>query len=297
MRNWTYKSDYTAVAYKGTVPRSVVLTEDGIELPVTHPDVDLFRTPVFSNNDLVTNIGDKKAFSMIRVSTLVKELEETAQNYRQETLPASTVTGMMRRAARSNLASFGDGTSADPKQWPDPPHVEFANCAFDSPEDLKRFVETYGFGLNMIFDPRLPFAPPKAPTINVERLKQDQKTLRDTWGKTKHARVFKDHFLWSPDDIDVINGRPRIITSDIWDYISALYMIDLSAGRLKVCHYPDCRQLKYFVKERRNQKFCSTTCKNAFNIKFWLANPENREHWNAGRRKRSKAKARAIRKK
>ena len=97
----------------------------------------------------------------IRVATLVKELEQTAENYQRESLPVSGVNGMVRRAVHYNLAELVDSTPADLKQWPDPPHVEFANCAFDSPEDVKRFVETYGFGLQMIYDPPLRSDPPK----------------------------------------------------------------------------------------------------------------------------------------
>jgi hypothetical protein len=231
---------------------------------------------------------------MVRVSALINELEQTARNYQRDSLPVSNVSGMVRQAVHYNLKAF-DGNPVDVKQWPDPPHVEFANCAFDSPEDVKRFVESYGFGRGMIYDPRLPFEPPKAMNINADRLKKDQDWLRQSWGKTKHASVLKDHFLWSPDDIDFVNGKPRIIMRDIWDYIFALFLIDLSAGRLRVCAHPDCRQLKYFVKERRNQKFCSVTCKNAFHVNLWLANPENRDHWNAQRRQEPNVKKAAGR--
>jgi hypothetical protein len=146
-------------------------------------------------------------------------------------------------------------------------------------------VENYGFSAGMIYDPGFRYKPPEAITVTVERLRQNQEFLRRSWGRNERAEALKNVFLWSPDDIDFVNGKPQVIVRDIWDYILVLFLIDLSAGRLKICAYPDCHRLKYFVKERRDQKYCSTSCKNTFHVNLFLANPENRKSWNADRRK------------
>jgi hypothetical protein len=100
----------------------------------------------------------------------------------------------------------------------------------------------------------------------------------------RHRLVQKDAFAWSLEDISFVNGKPRITVRDISDYILLLYMNDCSADRLRVCINPGCKMLKYFVKERRNQKFCSVGCKNSFHVNTWLATPANRRKWNEYRR-------------
>jgi len=309
MRHWTSKDDYTAVAYEGTIPRRVIPTSEGVEiLPKAREE----RREEFPNI--------KQAGGLIPVSMLVEKIQKAAQDSREEFLPVNNVIATIRDTAQFTLRSWVDSVPADVKRWPDPPHVEFANCTFDSPEDVKRFVEAYGFGAGMIHEPpkatglwptldlevtrlvedygfnlqQIYDEPQKKMTIGVERLKADQQFLRQSWGKTEQGQALRNSFLWSPEDIEFVNGKPRIIVKDIWDYILVLHLIDLSKGRLRVCQNSQCKQLKYFVQERRDQKYCSTSCKNTFHMNLWLAMPENREHWNAARRK-SKGKAKPAR--
>jgi hypothetical protein len=275
MRHWRSQSDYTVIAYEGMVPRSAVVTPEGIEIPpIKQTERPEPRFPT-----------TKEVGGLVPVAMLVEELQQTAQDYKRDFLPTTAVLGMMSRNVHRALLTRIDNIPADVDHWNDPPHVEFANCAFHSPEDVKRFVETYGFGLNMIRDPGLHYNPEPAITVSLEGLQQKQDFVRGSWGKAEHARSLQKAFLWSPDDVTFERGKPRIIIRDIWDYILVLFLIDLTAGRLKVCAHPDCRQLKYFVQERPNQKYCSVPCKNTFNINRWLSNPENRKRFNAARRK------------
>jgi hypothetical protein len=273
MRQWTSKSDYTAIVYEGIVPSRVTLSSEGIEIPPRQREARP-ESPVIRNSG-----------GMVPALKLSEELQKTARNYKRDLLPSSAVLGMVNRTTESALQDRIDTVRANVADWSDPPHVEFANCTLKSPEDVKRFVEIHGFGLSMVADPGLRFLPPKAITVTVKRLRQDQTFLRESWGQTEQTQPLKDSFMWRPDDVDFTNGKPRIRITDIWDYILVLFLIDLSAGRLRVCANPGCTTLKYFVKERRNQKFCSVQCKNSFHVNLWLANLENRKAWNADRRK------------
>lgn len=273
MRHWTSQSDYTAISYEGVLPRMVNVTPTGIEvLPAKL--VGQAQFPKI-----------KEAGGMVPASAVAEELQKTAQNYQRDFLPTWAVLGIINNTVTYNLRTRFDSVPADVKEWSDPPHVELVNCTFDNPEDLKRFIEMYGFGLNMVRDPALTFEPPKSITISVQRLRHDQAFLRESWGKTQHSQPIKDSFLWSPNDVSFAKGKARIKVTDIWDYIVVLFLIDLSAGRLRVCANTRCKTLKYFVQERRNQKFCSVRCKNSFHVNSWLALPENRKRWNTARRK------------
>lgn len=306
MRHWTQKADYTSIAYEGTVPREVTLAAKWVEI---QPKAE---QQLQKANSEFPNM--KEAGGVIPASVLVQAIQTTAKDNQQEFLPVNNVVALIRQSTQFTLRGWFDSVPADVMQWPDPPHVEFANCSFDSPEDVKRFVEMYGFGAGMIHEPPKKITglgdlhatsrfeadygfddprkqAPRKLAITVERLKRDQEFLRRYWGKTAQAKPLTQHFLWSPDDISFASGKPRIVISDIWDYILVLLLIDLSAGRLKVCANPGCSQLKYFAEGRRDQKFCSTKCKNEFHIHLWLANPENRDRWNADRRKSTRAKA------
>jgi hypothetical protein len=248
------------------VLESFGVAKDGIEIPPAE-----------------LGLAHEEAGGMVPVLRFTEKLRDVAQAYKRNLLPTTAVLGFMRETAQHSLHDRIDSIPANIKDWSDPPHVELANCSFDSPEDLQRFVEMYGFGLNMVVDPRLPFHSPRAIAIKLERLREDQAFLRRGWGKPEDQSL-KEAFAWSLDDISFVNGRPRITVRDISDYILLLFMNDSSADRLRVCINPGCKTLKYFVKQRRNQKFCSVRCKNAFHVNTWLATPANRRRWNEYRR-------------
>jgi hypothetical protein len=237
----------------------------------------------------------------------VEELQGMAQASQREFVPEASIGAITRRVAHFSLRPQAiDSIPADVTQWPDPPHIEFANCAFDSPEDVKRFVESYGFSPMMLTpsdaldeirdNPDMSFSyRPGSMAINVERLKQDQEFLRHSWGKVGDFSPLKNAFLWTFDDVDFVSGKLRLTVADIWEYIFTLFLIDLSAGRLRICEYPNCRRLKYFVKKRADQECCSTSCKNAISsARYYERNADN---FNAERREKyKKTKAKAKRK-
>jgi hypothetical protein len=164
--------------------------------------------------------------------------------------------------------------------WKWPPHVAFANRSFKTLQDAKRFVEEYGFSYAWTRGFKL-----DETILDLRKIQKEQEKLRGLWGKAG------TEYALSSAEIHFINGKPKITLSDIRKYTNAFFLIDASAGRLAVCAWPDCPELKYFVKERRDQRFCSRSCKNAFHVNLWLANPENRKAWNAHRRKLAKSKA------
>jgi hypothetical protein len=312
--HWTSKADYTVVRYRGTVPRAVFRLPDGVEILPKARKKEIYQEA----EPELPNIKD--AGGVIPASRVVEEIQKTAKDYRQEFLPVNNVMAIIRNTAQFSLWSLIDSHPADVKCWPDPPHVEFANCTFDNPDDVKRFVEGYGFGAGMIhdipkhesvlkdlaastgrlvedygFDAKKIYGQPfNRLAISVNRLKEDQSFLRRHWSKTAQAHPLKQHFLWSPDDINFVNGRAQIVLSDIWDYILVLFLIDLSRGRLRVCANPSCRRLKYFVQERPDQKYCSTPCKNNVGIRNYLADKLKRDEWNAARRKAANGKPKRI---
>jgi hypothetical protein len=332
MRSWTNIADYTAITYQGTVPSKAILTSKGVEirpkavqLGEGKPEFPNMKEaggviPATTLGELIQKVvrehppefpSMKEAGGVIPAQTLLQEIQKTVREHQQEFLPLNNVIALIRQTTQFTMRSWFDSVPADAKQWPDPPHVEFANCAFDSPEDVKRFVESYGFGAGMIHQPpeeketvllhAMRFVEdygfddpykqhPQRLTITANRLKQDQGFLRRYWGKAAQAEPLKQHFLWSPDDINFVNGKLQIILSDIWDYILVLFLIDLSKARLRVCENPLCRRLKYFVQERSDQKYCSTSCKNTVNVNRWLAISGNRDNWNAERRQARRPK-------
>jgi hypothetical protein len=302
--HWTSKADYTGIDFRGTVPRNLVTTSKGVEI---HPS--LAKLPQSTE---LPNL--KEAGAVIPTLLLIKEIQKTMKDSRQQFFPLSNVMAIVRYTTQFTLRSAFDSVPADATQWPDPPHVEFANCTFESPGDVKRFVEEYGFSAGMIHEHPPKYTQldlsvyaqctedygfdlgkiydrtPQKVAISMNRLQQDQVFLRRHWNKTAQPQPVKQHFLWSPNDVNFINGKAKIVISDIWDYILVLFLIDLSKRRLRVCANPSCKRLKYFVQERRDQKYCSTSCKNYVGMHNYLADTLKRKEWNAARRKAANRK-------
>jgi hypothetical protein len=279
VRPWTRKEDYTAIVFQGVVPRSVITTSDAVEIPTRQRE-----------NVEFPNL--KRSGGLVQAKEVIAEIWNASQNTKRDFLPTAEVMNILRRSIYYNLLGTFDSTPADVTQWSDPPHVELANCELATPEDVKRFVEMYGVCPAFVDDKKLS---PEVITISIERLQKLQAVFRGFWDKTDQVEILNSLFSWSPDEIHFESGKPQITVRDISDYITILFLIDLSADRLRVCGNPHCKQLKYFVKERRDQKYCSTTCKNTVNVYKWLGNEQNRNNWNADRRKVRKAKAKTAR--
>ncbi len=274
MRHWSIKTDYTRIRYVGYAPLNVAVSRSGSSLLIpdtSHPPEERFPTA-------------KEAGSLVCASKLIESIDERAKALEKEFLPSGEVLSLISRVTHYSLLERIDLAPVDITRWPDPPHVALANSSIDTADRAKQFVRRYGFGAGMALQTPVLRKEPLAVTIPLQKLKNDQEFLRRIWTDTELGWL-KETFGWAPDDIDFVNGAPRLKFIDLWDYTLILFMIDASLGKLKVCPNPECKTLKYFVRERKNQKYCSAVCKNTFNVKNWLANSENRKRWNLSRQK------------
>jgi hypothetical protein len=267
MRHWTSRSNYTALDYRGFVPKRVWRNEYGTVVPCI-PSV--WKEAPKSSEDLT-----KEQAAYLKKGTYLGMLYTTRQ------FPTALELEIAHRSLKSGSTVILDGPLADLERWNDPPHVEFANCQLNNNDDAERFIETYGVSLLMCSYDKS--EKELEPVIEINWLRTYQHSLRDAWRGSETA--FEHLSMWRPEKIEFKNGRPVLISDDIWKFICALFLADHSDNRLRVCENPACSRLKYFVQERRDQKFCSESCRNTVNVHRWLAIQENRDHWNAARRK------------
>src|SRR5258708_6976219 len=101
MRQWTSKSDYTAIIYEGILPRTVILRSEGGEIPPRQREAQ----PEFP--------GIREAGGMVPASKLAEELRKTAQNYQRDLLPASAVRGIVNRTVGFALHNRIDSVPAN----------------------------------------------------------------------------------------------------------------------------------------------------------------------------------------
>jgi hypothetical protein len=76
------------------------------------------------------------------------------------------------------------------------------------------------------------------------------------------------------------------VIHDLWALICIEFLIDHSAGRARMCALEDCKSLRYFVQSRKDQEFCSKSCRAQHNMKVWRSNPANAKHEKLMRKKR-----------
>jgi hypothetical protein len=66
--------------------------------------------------------------------------------------------------------------------------------------------------------------------------------------------------------IDVNPRGVEIAVHDLWDLARLLFLRDFAAGRTKVCANEDCGS-RYFLEQRKGQKFCSHNCAVLINVR------------------------------
>ena len=243
MRHWSRKIDYTCITYAGYAPLNVAISSGGSSLlipPTSHRPDERFPTA-------------KEAGSLVCASKLIEFIDERAKALEKDSLPSGEVLSLVSRATHCALLERIDLAPVDITRWPDPPHVRLANSSIDTADGAKKFLRAYGFGPGMVLQTPVLRKEPLAVTIPLQKLKDDQEFLRRIWTDTELGWL-KETFGWAPDDIDFVNGAPRLKFIDLWDYILILFMIDASLGKLKVCRESGVQNPKIFRSGAKKSK-------------------------------------------
>jgi len=157
-------------------------------------------------------------------------------------------------------------------EWPEPPHVVFANLLAEKPEAVENFTKRYGV-LDRVYMDR---ENPKGGRFTIDSatflFKQD--LLKRAWKyiSSTGAQVasWADHPGRDADavgeiegeveegfDTDVVVAYRHVLLrpKDLWASICFLFMWDFKAQKLGFCDNPEC-PAPYFRKKRKTQKFC-----------------------------------------
>jgi len=190
---------------------------------------------------------------------------------------------------RSAIDNALDGLPADPKIWPEPVHVAFANLNVRDPEALAQFVKIYGTsGMFCDYDEdtgKLIVDPGK-----VEWEQQEFRHVWDVLGAADHLNI-----RGNADDLsaDLSGGIVKLSIRDLNTFIWISYLIDRANGTAQVCQYSQCKRQRYFLKVRSDQQFCSTECRGLHHMKAWRSDPKNAERERKQRRKTARKKRKA----
>jgi hypothetical protein len=150
-------------------------------------------------------------------------------------------------------------------QWPEPPHLVFANLRVDDPKSAEAFIRRYGL-LESTGKSHLEFVDRVVSRgepvrrnfdLRSNNLKLTQLILRAAWEGdllSIDALEFQVEEKTAVD-IRVREGSVQLRTEDLHTFISFLFLVDYKNGRLGICENPDC-PAPYFKKKRKTQKFC-----------------------------------------
>jgi hypothetical protein len=168
------------------------------------------------------------------------------------------------------LVRYVDGQPANTSKWPDPPHVAFANMNFEDLGRVEFFVKHYGISGHFCrLDDQA-----KHWFIDPALLQKWQARLRQGWHREGSDLWFHPRSITATAK----DGRLELLIADLWTLVCVKLLIDRSAGRAKVCELENCKFLRYFIKARKDQRFCSRQCRAIHNMAVWRANPDNRLH-------------------
>jgi hypothetical protein len=140
-------------------------------------------------------------------------------------------------------------------QWPEPPHLAFANLLADKPEAAEAFTKRYGILSRHYVDREDPDQ--NKFTIDSASFLVWRDNLRVAWQGDSVGIIDFEAQVEQGFDTDVVVAwryvqlRPK----DLWASICFLFLWDLKAGKLGFCENPDC-PAPYFRKKRTTQKFC-----------------------------------------
>jgi hypothetical protein len=169
------------------------------------------------------------------------------------------------------LLEYIDGVIIDSNRRQDPPHLAFANLDLSQEKRLKSFLNQYGIAgcfCNRDWNSREWY-------IDSALLKKYQNQLRQAWGKKQFQLWFHPRSV----TVDATDRRLRLVTSDLWTLICIRFLIDSSDEHRdpKVCGLGGCRWIRYFLKSRPDQQFCTKTCRALSNMEKWRSKPKNRK--------------------
>jgi hypothetical protein len=132
-------------------------------------------------------------------------------------------------------------------QWPEPPHLAFANLRGDDAESVEVFIKRYGllpgtgkseldFANSVVLRGLILKAAWEGDPVSISALKAQVE------GNTKV-------------DIQINRRGIHLKTKDLWTLISFLFLFDYKYEKLGICKNPECLA-PFFRKKRKTQKFC-----------------------------------------
>jgi hypothetical protein len=150
-------------------------------------------------------------------------------------------------------------------QWPEPPHLAFANLRLDDAQSAEAFIKRYGLlqgtgKSNLDFADRVVVRgePVRRDfVVRSSNLKEDQLILRAAWeGDPLSINSFEFQVAEGTKVDILINQRSvQLRTEDLWTFIAFLFLFDYKDEKLGICENPEC-PAPYFRKKRKTQKFC-----------------------------------------
>ena len=184
-------------------------------------------------------------------------------------------------------------------EWPEPPHVVFANLLAEKPEAVESFTKRYGVLDRLYIDGGDPDG--KRFTIDSATFLEKQDRLRRAWryiSATKEvghpaggavAMADIEGEVEEEFDTDVVVAYRYVLLrpKNPWAAICFLFLWDWKTQKLGFCENPDC-PAPYFRKKRKTQKFCEAGPCVAYAQRQYSLNWWNRE---GKKRREKKAKA------
>lgn len=186
------------------------------------------------------------------------DLPETTRVRLVEDLKAvGGVDGVSGYVISGNL---GEKTS----EWPEPPHVAFANLLAEKPEAVEHFTRRFGVLDHLYMDEDDPKGDKF--TIDSATFVHKQDLLRRAWRyiSSRDDREGNAAALGEIEgeveegfDTDVVVAYRHVVLrpKDLWASVSFLFLWDFKAQKLGFCDNPEC-PAPFFRKKRKTQKFC-----------------------------------------
>jgi hypothetical protein len=161
------------------------------------------------------------------------------------------------------LTKDGLLVEGDQDQWPEPPHLAFANLRVEDPLAAEAFIKRYGLLYNtgkslLDFSDRvLTRGEPVQRRFSLRKsdLKEYQLILQSAWeGDSVHIVGLEFEVEENTAaDISVHYGYVQLRTENLFTFIAFLFLFDYQ--KLAICENQAC-PAPYFKKTRRTQKFC-----------------------------------------
>jgi hypothetical protein len=168
----------------------------------------------------------------------------------------------------SLIKEDGQFIVARESEWPEPPHIVFANLHSDNVHVVEAFTKQYGLlteliryddpGAGFVGEEHLTFTKGKRPYFQFRSLQlvEPQNVLRRAWrGEPQYVHEIEFAVQHIDLQLDVENGTVKLQPKDLWTLICFLFLRDYTARRLGFCENPNCSD-PYFRKKRSTQRFC-----------------------------------------